>query len=257
METNPIAVVRNNVLGTLALAQAAAHFGVRKLLMISTDKAANPRSVMGAAKRVAEMLLLRLSSAQTQMSAIRLGNVLESHGSVIPLFRRQIARGGPVTVTHPDACRYFLSMADAVDFILTAATLPGISAVLVPELDEPLKILDLARQLIRDNAAAPSSIEIVFTALRPGDKLGEELISTGERLEPIVGSSLRRMVSPAISSPALDSALHALSEAAHSRNLPVLIDILCTLVPDYVPSDAVLHLLGSPLALSAPASGAP
>ena len=150
MEANPIAVVRNNVLGTRTLANAALRYGVRQLIMISTDKAVNPRSVMGAAKRVAELILLRFSNSATRMSAVRLGNVLGSNGSVVPLFQQQIARGGPVTVTHPDSRRYFISLAETVELIHAAAALNEDAGVLVPELGAPVNILDLANRLIRE-----------------------------------------------------------------------------------------------------------
>src|SRR6266849_2704789 len=172
MEENPIAVIRNNVLGTWALAKAALRNDVARLLMISTDKAVNPHSAMGAAKRVAELVLLRFSSSRTRMSALRLGNVRGSHGSVLPLFQQQLDRGGPLTVTHPESRRYFLSLQETVGLILAAAALGEDASILVPELGEPVKIVDLAKRLMqeagRDGAA---QTEIVFTALRPGDKL--------------------------------------------------------------------------------------
>jgi FlaA1/EpsC-like NDP-sugar epimerase len=178
MEANPIAVIRNNVLGTWVLANAAARYGVKQLLMISTDKAANPRGVMGAAKRIAEMLLLRCSTPRTRMSAVRLGNVPGSNGSVPPLFKQQIRCGGPVTITHRDARRYFLSPEATVDLILAAASLNESAAIFVPDLSEPVKILTLVQDLIRQaGIGAPCEIESVFTGLRPGDKLVEELVS--------------------------------------------------------------------------------
>src|ERR1700675_490320 len=142
METNPIAVVRNNALGTWALAKAAVQYRVERVVMISTDKAVDPCSIMGAAKCVAELVLLRWSNSGTRMSAVRLGNVWGSHGRVVPLFKQQIERGGPVTVTHPESCRYFLSLGDTVDVILAAAALDEDASILVPELGEPVKIVD-------------------------------------------------------------------------------------------------------------------
>jgi FlaA1/EpsC-like NDP-sugar epimerase len=244
METNPIAVIRNNVLGTWVLAKAALQNGVARLLMISTDKAVNPHSAMGAAKRVAELVLLRFSSSRTRMSALRLGNVRDSHGSVLPLFRQQLERGGPLTVTHPESRRYFLSLPDTVSLILAAAALGEDAGILVPELGEPVKIIDLAKRVIqeagRENAA---QTEIVFTALRPGDKLSEELVSAGERLEPTSDSRLWRVKSTPISREALDSSLEAISEGVRLRNLATLLEAICRLVPEYQPSETLLSRL--------------
>jgi FlaA1/EpsC-like NDP-sugar epimerase len=244
MEANPIAVIRNNVLGTWALAKAALQNGVERLVMISTDKAVNPRSAMGAAKRVAELVLLRLSTSSTRMSALRLGNVLGSHGSVVPLFQQQIERGGPVTVTHPESRRYFLSLRETVDLILAAAALGEDAGILVPELGEPVKIVDLAKRMIleagRDGGAPP---EIVFTALRPGDKLSEELVSARERTEPSGDSRLWRVKSTAVSADVLDSALQAISEGVRLRNLATLLETLCRIVPEYQPSETLLSRL--------------
>jgi len=244
MEENPIAVIRNNVLGTLALAKAALRNDVARLLMISTDKAVNPHSAMGAAKRVAELVLLRFGSSRTRMSALRLGNVKGSHGSVLPLFQQQLERGGPLTVTHPESRRYFLSLPETVDLILAAAALGEDAGILVPELGEPVKIVDLAKQVIqeagRDGAA---QTEIVFTALRPGDKLSEELVSARERTEPTGDSRLWRVKSAPIAPDALDSAVQAISEGVRLRNLAILLEALCGIVPEYQPSQTLLSRL--------------
>jgi FlaA1/EpsC-like NDP-sugar epimerase len=242
METNPIAVVRNNALGTWALAHAALQHRVRRLIMICTDKAVNPRSVMGAAKRVAELVLLRFSNPGTRMSALRLGNVWGSHGSVVRLFQQQIARGGPLRVTHRESRRYFLSLDDTVDLIL-AAILSEDAGIFVPELGEPVKILDLANNLIREAGASAEEIELIFTGLRPGDKLSEELISAREWIESTSDSRIRRICCTETSPTLLDSALQTISEGVRSRNLPALVEVLCNLVPDYRPSELLLGLL--------------
>jgi FlaA1/EpsC-like NDP-sugar epimerase len=148
LETNPLAAIRNNVIGTYRLAQAAVEQKVAKLLLISTDKAVNPQSVMGASKRIAELALLRWSNTGCEMKVVRLGNVLGSPGSVAPLFLEQILGGGPVTVTHSDVNRYFLTLDEAVELIRVAASIDGSEGIYVPELGEPIKILDLARHLI-------------------------------------------------------------------------------------------------------------
>ena len=243
MEANPIAVIRNNALGTWALANAAVQYDVPRVIMISTDKAVNPRSVMGAAKRVAELVLLRFSSSRTRMSALRLGNVLGSHGSVVPLFKQQIERGGPLTVTHPDACRYFLSLRETVDLILAVAALNEGIGIFIPELGEPVKILDLANRLIREAGMNAGEIEIVFTGLRPGDKLSEELFSTSEWLEPTADSRLRRVNCARMSPSRLDSALQNIFEGVRSRNVASLIETLSSIVPEYQPSEMLRGLL--------------
>ncbi len=243
MEVNPLAVIRNNVLGTWSLADAALRHGVRQLVMISTDKAVNPRSVMGAAKRVAELVLLRLSTRATRMSALRLGNVLGSNGSVVPLFKEQIARGGPVTVTHPEARRYFVSLPETVELILAAAALNEDGGVLIPELGAPVGIVELANRLIREAGWRPGEMEIVYTGLRPGDKLTEDLISAAEWLEPTSDDRLRKINGPRPSPRHLDSAMEVISEGVRGRNLAPLIEILCELVPEYQPSETVLALV--------------
>jgi FlaA1/EpsC-like NDP-sugar epimerase len=254
MESNPIAVVRNNALGTWELAKAAVRFGAERLLLISTDKAVNPRSIMGASKRVAELALLstgdsNASPARTKLNAIRLGNVLGSQGSVGPLFRQQIQRGGPVTVTHPEATRYFLMLSETVELIMAAAALHESGSILIPKMCEPVKILDFARRLIQE-ASLPSrgDIEIVLTGLRPGDKLEEELVYANEALQPSSDERLYRAHGPHRDAQSLDAALQNLSEVVRQRNLTAMLTALCKLVPEYQPSETLLALLNPSLA---------
>jgi FlaA1/EpsC-like NDP-sugar epimerase len=241
MEENPIAVIRNNILGTWTLATTAANHRARQLTMISTDKAANPRSIMGAAKRVAEQILTRLDTPATRMRSIRLGNVLGSTGSVVPLFQRQIQAGGPVTVTHPEARRYFISLEEATNLILAAATLNDPATLFVPNLPAPIKILDLAQKLIAEAQPSATSdgkqIEILFTGLRPGDKLHEDLLSSSESAQPTSHPELRRIIGPSETASSLDSALRSISHHAIDRDLPALLRVIRSLVPDYQPSD--------------------
>jgi FlaA1/EpsC-like NDP-sugar epimerase len=240
-EQNPIAVIRNNILGTWNLATTAAKYRTRNLTMISTDKAANPRSIMGAAKRVAEQILTHLDTPATRMRSIRLGNVLGSTGSVVPLFQRQIQTGGPVTVTHPEATRYFLSLDDATNLILAAAALDDTATLFVPDLPAPTKILDLAKKLIAEAqpsaASAAKQIEILFTGLRPGDKLHEDLLSSSEFAELTTHPKLRRISGPTAAAKSLDSTITLIAEKVQSRDLPALLDAIRSLVPDYHPSD--------------------
>jgi FlaA1/EpsC-like NDP-sugar epimerase len=247
MEGNPIAVIRNNVLGTRILADAALRHRIPQLVMVSTDKAVNPRSVMGASKRVSELILLRLSGPHARMSALRLGNVLGSTGSVAPLFHQQIARGGPVTVTHPESRRFFLSLRDTVDLILAATALNADAAILIPDLGAPIKIADLANKLIREAGRRSDEIEIVYTGLRPGDKLAEDLTSAAEWLEPTSDPRLRKINGPGPTSQHLDSAIEVISENVSARNLAPLIETLCDLVPEYQPNES-LHQFLNPIA---------
>jgi FlaA1/EpsC-like NDP-sugar epimerase len=257
MEENPIAVIRNNILGTWTLATTAAQYRAHQLTMISTDKAANPRSIMGAAKRVAEFILTRLDTPATRMRSIRLGNVLGSTGSVVPLFQRQIESGGPVTVTHPDARRYFLSLDEATDLILAAAVLEDAATLFVPDLAAPIKILDLAKKLISEahesDAAGANPIEIVFTGLRPGDKLSEDLLSSSEFAEPTNHPRLRRITGPTPTAKSLDAAITLISENVQVRALPALFDAIRALVRDYEPSDLISAQISPHLSITAKA----
>ena len=256
MEENPIAVIRNNILGTWTLATFAAKYRARNLTMISTDKAANPSSIMGAAKHVAEQILTRLDTSATRMRSIRLGNVLGSTGSVVPLFQRQIQSGGPVTVTHPEASRYFISLEEATNLILAAAALDDSATLLVPDLPAPIKILDLAKKLIAEAqpsaASAPKQIEILFTGLRPGDKLHEDLLSSSESAEPTTHPKLRRITGPLPTANSLGSAITLISEKVQSRDLPALLDAIRSLVPEYQPSEILNSQIATHLSAAKP-----
>jgi FlaA1/EpsC-like NDP-sugar epimerase len=189
-EENPPEYLRNNALATRALAEMCEQSGVERFVLISTDKAINPTSVMGASKRAAEILLLdivrRSSTSTMKATAVRFGNVMGSSGSVIPLFMEQIARGGPVTVTDPEVTRYFLRTSEAVSLVLQAATLGNRGDVFMLDMGEPLKIVDLARDLIRLSNHTEEEIPIVFSGLRPGEKLFEEIRLDGESIQPTV-----------------------------------------------------------------------
>lgn len=192
MEWNPLACLKNNVLGTAALASLAERHGVKQFVMISTDKAVNPRGIMGISKRLAERVVLERASSGTLFNIVRFGNVLGSSGSVIPLFQRQIREGGPVTVTSPDTKRFFMSIPEAVQLVLQASTLKESKAIFMLEMGEPVKIVDLAKNLIElSGLRVGEDIEIVFTGMRVGEKIEEVLLCEEENIVPTTFDKIR------------------------------------------------------------------
>jgi len=237
MEWNACEAVKNNVRGTRIMAETAQRFGVDRFVLISTDKAVNPVSVMGATKRVAEMLIQGMSDGRGVCSAVRFGNVLASNGSVVPQFLAQIERGGPVTVTHPEVRRYFMLISEAVHLVLQAATLAKGGDIFVPEMGEQILVLDLARDLIRLSGLVPDQdIAITFTGLRPGEKLSEELVGGDELAEPTPASCILRVQPSA--PPEWSQFLRQVKELerlAETGDEAAVIAALCELVPTYRP----------------------
>jgi len=242
MENNPLAAVRNNTLGTNTLAKISRIAGVRAFVMVSTDKAVNPISIMGASKRVAELALLRWGGSTNQMRALRLGNILASVGSVVPTFLRQISRGGPVTVTHAEVSRYFHTMSEAVELVLLTSRVELGGGIFIPRLGAPIRILDMARQLVLDSQSQSKSareIPVTFTGLRPGDKMSEEFLFANESVEPTSDRSLLQVSTTEIPSEKFDAYIESLSRSVEQRNLPVMLEVLCQILPEYRPTEAL------------------
>ncbi|MEO1427939.1 MAG: nucleoside-diphosphate sugar epimerase/dehydratase [Cyanobacteria bacterium J06633_8] len=240
MEMNSPEAITNNVIGTKNLVEEALRCNVNHFVMISTDKAVNPTNIMGASKRVAEMLVLQ-AAKQSRKSyvAVRFGNVLGSRGSVVPTFKKQIAAGGPVTVTHPDICRYFMTIPEAVQLVLQAAVLGRGGEVLMLNMGEPVKIVDLASELIRlSGYRVNKDIDIVFTGLRPGEKLFEELFIEGEEYDPTEHEKLFMVKnSSRIIPKSLNAYVDALCQAASKNDTNSIKFLLEQLVPGYKPKN--------------------
>lgn len=265
VESNPGEGIVNNVLGTLNMARAAIDAHVDRFVLISTDKAVRPTNVMGASKRIAEMVLQSLAASDvhpfddggdvavevrrrhTCFSMLRFGNVLGSSGSVVPLFRAQIAEGGPVTVTHPEVTRYFMTIPEAVQLVLHAGAMAEGGDLFVLDMGTPVKILDLAKRMValsgrtvRDEARPTGDIAIAFTGLRPGEKLFEELL-IGENPLPTEHPRIIRAREDFMAWPALKVCLQELLTAARNDNVTVMKDLLRVIVPGYTPEGAPLE----------------
>lgn len=234
MEDSPNEAIKNNVFGTYHVAKAADRYGTKTFVLISTDKAVNPTNVMGASKRICEMIVQTMANrSATKFVAVRFGNVLGSNGSVIPLFKRQIAEGGPVTVTHPDIIRYFMTIPEAVQLVLQAGAYANRGEIFVLDMGEPVRIDDLARNLIRLSGFTPDEdIEIRYTGLRPGEKLFEEMLMDEEGLRETANKLIH------IGQPIRISEEHFLEqlaqlETACEQNSPQIRALIARIVPTY------------------------
>jgi len=242
LERNPWQAVRNNIVGSRTVMGAAIQSGVERFVVVSTDKAVRPTNVMGASKRVTELLMQSLHGKGTRFMAVRFGNVVGSSGSVVPLFRRQIETGGPVTVTHPDVTRYFMSISEASQLILQAGSMgeKGTGGeIFVLDMGVPVKIADMARDLIRLSGKKPDvDVEIAFTGLREGEKLFEELITEGEGIVRTEHKKILVLGSECCATAeALKDELSLLLQASEKYDGDTIRDILVRLVPEYVPAD--------------------
>ncbi|HEY5997177.1 MAG TPA: polysaccharide biosynthesis protein, partial [Candidatus Deferrimicrobiaceae bacterium] len=252
MEWNPGEAVKNNVGGTRVVADLSDRFGVERFVLVSTDKAVRPTNVMGATKRIAELIVQDLNARGhgTRFVAVRFGNVLGSVGSVFPIFSRQLASTGKLTVTHPEASRYFMLIPEAAGLILQAGAMGEGGEVFVLEMGEPVKIVDLARNMIRlSGKELGVNAEIVFTGLRPGEKLHEELVVEGEDVMRTSHPKVMKMIGACATTADWRRGLDRLIECAQRADRPGVIHGLDALVMGYTPNFAFHGLTLSPQVL--------
>ena len=238
MESSPMEAIKNNVIGTFNTATLAQFHNVEKFVMISTDKAVNPTNVMGASKRCCEMIVQYLSQQKdgvTEFITTRFGNVLGSNGSVIPLFKKQIEQGKPVTVTHPDIIRYFMTIPEAVSLVMEAAAIADGGEIFVLDMGQPVRITALAENLIRMYGKVPyKDVEIKFTGLRPGEKIKEELLMDEEGLEKTSNKLIFIGKQIEINADVFEGQLCALNAAAKENNDQLAIEALHSIVPTFI-----------------------
>ncbi|HLH31548.1 MAG TPA: SDR family NAD(P)-dependent oxidoreductase [Terriglobia bacterium] len=236
-ESHPDLAVINNVRGTMLVASAAAEYGCESFVMISTDKAVNPTSVMGCTKRIAELFVQSLSRVtETRFVTVRFGNVVHSNGSVVPIFLKQISKGGPVTITHPDVWRFFMSIPEAIQLILQSATMGKGGEVFVLDMGRPVRIIDLAQELIRRAGYQPGEdIDIVFTGLRPGEKLMEELLTSDEQALQTPHSRIRLIKTPPRDFHKIKQQLEEICSIAEEQDAIALLEKMREIVPEYHP----------------------
>ena len=244
MERHAFAAVENNIFGTLQVAEAAASQGVESFVMISTDKAVRPASVLGVTKRIAELTIRALQKTQgTKFIAVRFGNVLGSSGSVVPIFTSQVAAGGPVTVTHPEMRRYFMTASEACQLVLQSLALGNGGEIFVLDMGQPVKIVDLARSLILSSGFEPDrDIKIEFIGVRPGEKLFEELSLDSEHLVPTSHSRIGSLAcAEKVEARRVNASLQELEKSVSARDHHRMIRLLKEMVPDYIPGSQLVE----------------
>ena len=259
MEANPCEAIKNNVTGSRIVAEAAERHGAARFILISTDKAVNPIGVMGASKRLAELVVrARASGSVTTFATVRFGNVLGSNGSVVPRFLEQIRKGGPVTVTHPEVRRFFMLIPEAVQLVLHAAAQADNGATYVLEMGEQVKLVDLARHLIRLSGLVPEEdIAIEFIGLRPGEKLSEELVGDGETVRPSAVDKILRVIGRGQPSAATLRGIRAIEERATEGDAGAVTTLLARLLPTYERAEPILDPLLDPVSIEdAPSAAA-
>jgi FlaA1/EpsC-like NDP-sugar epimerase len=240
MESFPAEAVMTNVVGTTNVLDASIEAGVSRFVFISTDKAVNPTSVMGTTKRIGELLVAEAALERgLPYTTVRFGNVLSSRGSVVPLFRQQLARGGPLTVTDPDAMRYFMTIPEAVQLVLQAAVMAGVGDTFVLDMGDPVRIAELARDLIELSGLEPErDIKVEFIGQRRGEKLVEELYFSFEQPEPTAHEAIRRVRDAGVRQPQLRQQIAQLRLEAEAGDIAELMRRLRNVVPQYTPGSA-------------------
>ena len=234
MEKNPLEAIKNNVIGTMNLIEASKKYGVEKFILISTDKAVNPICMMGATKKVAEYLVqIANKNSKTDFITVRFGNVLGSRGSVVEMFKKQIEVGGPITITHPDMERYFMTISEAVQLVIQATAIGSAGDILVLDVGEPIKIVDLAKDLISLYGRNPKSIKIDYIGIRKREKLCEELFSQDEEIKPTRIPEIRIAVPPKIDETYLIERINRLVEKSISMDYEGVIEEVKALIPTY------------------------
>jgi FlaA1/EpsC-like NDP-sugar epimerase len=234
MEREPFEAVRNNILGTKSIVESAVTHNVDKFVFISTDKAVNPANIMGISKRICEMILQSLTSTGKKFVSVRFGNVIGSNGSVIPTFKQQIASGGPVTVTHPETSRYFMTIPEAVQLVMTAGAMGQGGEIFLLDMGTPVRILDLANKLILSSGLTPGKdIDIVFTGLRPGEKLHEELYWEGEGIIPTSNKKITMLQPNGFNRQFFSTQMAILEKVAGEKDRQMLEKVLFSFFPEY------------------------